>query len=147
MYKLTTLILLPFLLSFTFVNPQDCGDGNIYSRSKQTANYDSFDGFHKISSLPKMKGGNRRLLKIIRKNLRLSDVAKTQIFSLNYQFTITCDGQIKDIKALGDIKVKDWTNIVDIIVSTEGKWRPAKKHRKPVDCIYFDRMFINGGNY
>lgn len=125
----------------------DCGDGNVYASKKQTENDKRFESYQKINSAPKFKGGDKKLDNLIRSRLKLSEIAKTQIFNLNYQFTVTCDGKIKNIKQLGDQKANDWTNIVDIIQGTEGSWKPAKKNGNPVDCVYFRTLWVMGNKY
>ncbi|PWL24066.1 MAG: hypothetical protein DCO96_14860 [Fluviicola sp. XM-24bin1] len=85
--------------------------------------------------------------KFVINNLELSEAAKTQIFNLNYQFTVTCDGKIKDVKQIGDSKADDWTNIAEVIKKTEESWTPAKKDGKPVNRVYFSRIFVNGSNF
>jgi len=143
------LIILEVALCFGFttnLNP-DCGDGNVYANKKQTEYDKRFDYYEKISGLPKFKGGDKKLDKVVRKNLELSEVAKTQIFNLNYQFTVTCDGKIKDVKQIGDSRADDWTNISDVIKKTEEDWTPAKKDGKSVNCVYFAKVFVNGSTY
>lgn len=141
------LITLSIFIGFAFTTAPDCGDGKVYANSKQTENDIRFNSYSKISDAPKFKGGDKKLDKLVRENLRLSETAKSQIFNLNYQFTVTCDGKIKDVKQLGDPTVDNWTNIGEVIQATEVDWTPAKKDGKAVDCIYFDKVFINGSNY
>ncbi len=143
------LIILSAALCFGFsTNPtHNCGDGNVYANKKQTEYDKRFDNYEKISGLPKFKGGNKKLDKFVRNNLKLSEIAKAQIFNLNYQFTVTCDGIIKDVKQIGDSRADDWTNISEVIKKTQENWTPARKDGKPVDCIYFSRIFVNGSNY
>jgi hypothetical protein len=138
----TLLLILTTFLMISMSTP-DCGDGTVYANQKQTENDKRFDDYQKIDEVPQYNGGDKKLDKLIRSKLKLSKVAKTQIFNLNYRFTVTCDGKIKDVKQIGDSKIDDWTNIVDIIQDTEGNWTPAKKDGKPVDCIYFSKIFIN----
>lgn len=144
--KIILLILTTFLL-FAFTPNPDCGDGKVYANKKQTEYDKRFDDYNKIDDVPKYKGGDKKLSKLIQSNLKLSNVAKTQIFNLNYQFTVTCDGKIKDVKQIGNSKADDWTNIVEIIKTTEANWTAAKKDGQPVDCVYFSKIFINGSNY
>lgn len=144
--RIFTILAVLFLCGFTPTDPV-CGDGTIYANKKQTQ-YDSrFDDYPKIGGLPKFKGGEKGLEKLIQKQLKLSSVAKTQMFRLNYQFTVSCEGKISDIKTLGSPKVAEWTNIVEIIKATEGAWSPAKKGGKAIDCVYFNKLSINGSNY
>jgi hypothetical protein len=141
------LIILTSICFLSFAPTPECGDGAIYASTKQTQYDKRFDSYTKINSSPSFKGGDKKLDKLIRSQLKLSSVAKTQIFNLNYQFTVTCDGKITDIKQLGDPKGNDWTNIVEIIASTEGSWKPAVKGGKTVNCVYFRTLFINGSSY
>jgi hypothetical protein len=122
-------------------------DKVIYANKQQTEYDDRFNNYEKINGIPKIKGGDKKLDKIIRKNLKLSETAKTQFFMLNYQFTVNCEGEIKDVKQIGDPKADSWTNIKEVIMKTEGFWKPAKHKGKPVNCIYFSRISINGGDY
>jgi hypothetical protein len=142
-----TLYFLLTILFLSFAPAPECGDGNVYANATQTQNDNRFADYTKIDGIPEYKGGEKKLDKLILAQLKLSDVAKTQIFNLNFQFTVTCDGKIKDVKQIGDPKANDWTNIVEIIQGTEGSWTPAKKDGQPVDCIYFDKVFINGSKY
>lgn len=143
----TILLILTTFLIFAFTLNPDCGDGNVYANKKQTEYDKRFDSYLKIDGVPKYKGGDKKLDKLIRSKLKLSEIAKTQFFYLNYQFTVTCDGKIKDTKQIGDQKAEDWTNIVEIIHGTEGEWTPAKKDGKTVDCVYFSKILINGGQF
>ncbi len=143
----TFLLILTAFMIFGFTPNPDCGDGKVYANKKQTEFDKRFDSYPKINGVPKFKGGDKKLDKLIRSKLKLSDVAKTQIFNLNYQFTVTCDGKIKDVKQIGDSKADDWTNIVEIIQGTEVDWTPAKNDGKTVDCVYFSKIFINGSQY
>lgn len=143
----TIFLTLTTFLIFSFTHTTDCGDGSVYANKKQTAYDKRFDNFQKIGGVPKYKGGEKKLEKLIRSKLKLSGVAKTQVFYLTYQFTVTCAGKIKDVKQIGDSKAEDWTNIVEIIQGTEADWSPANKDGKPVDCVYFNKIFINGSQY
>lgn len=143
----TILFTLLLCLGFAFNNPSTCGDGTVYANDKQTEYDDRFDDYPKIKGLPKFKGGSKQLKAIVLEKLVLSDVAKTQIFRLNYQFTVSCDGKIKDLRQIGDPKADDWTNIEEIIESTEADWSPAKHKGNPVDCIYFHSITINGSRF
>lgn len=143
----TILLTLTTLLILSFTKAPDCGDGSVYANKKQTEYDKRFESYQKIDGVPKYKGGDKKLDKLIRSKLKLSDVAKTRIFNLNYQFTVTCDGKIKDVKQIGDSKADDWTNIVEIIMGTDADWTPAEKDEKPVDCVYFNKIFINGSQY
>jgi hypothetical protein len=141
------LILISIAICFGFTNAEDCGDETVYANVEQTQYDKRFESFTKIDGIPKFNGGNKKLDQIVRENLELSDVAKTQFFRLNYQFTVTREGKIKDVKQIGDSKADDWTNIGDVIKSTEGDWTPAEKDGNPVDCIYFRKISINGASY
>ena len=141
------LITLTVLLGLSFTTSSDCGDGNTYANKKQTENDDRFKDYKKITGIPKFKGGDKKLDKFVQKNLELSEVAKTQMFNLNYQFTVTCEGKIKDVKQIGDSRADDWTNISEVIKKTEGSWTPAKKDGKTVHCVYFNKIFVSGSNY
>lgn len=140
------LFFIPVIFLFCFP-VTDCGDGNVYANKEQTQFDKRFDSYTKISGCPKFEGGDKKLDKLIGKNLKLSATAKTQIFNLNYRFIVTCEGKIKDVKQIGDPKADDWTNISEIIEGTEGKWTPAQKDGKPVDCVYFRTFFVNGSSY
>lgn len=141
------LIILTILLTYGFSQNSDCGDGTVYANKKQTKFDDRFGDYPKISGVPKFKGGDTKLNSIVLENLKLSDVAKTQIFRLNYQFTVTCEGKIKDVKQIGNPMVDGWTNIINVIQSIESDWTPAKNKGKTVDCIYFSSLTINGSKY
>ena len=141
------LIILTSICFLSFAPTPECGDGTVYASAKQTKYDKRFDSYTKINSSPSFKGGDKKLDKLIRSQLKLSSVAKTLIFMLNYQFTVTCDGKITDIKQIGNAKFDDCTNIVEIIASTEGSWKPAVKSGKRVDCVYFRRLNIIGSSY
>lgn len=141
------LILLTISLCYAFTLNSDCGDGTIYANEKQTQYDKRFDSYPKIDGVPTFMGGDKKLQSIVLDNLQLSDVAKTQIFRLNFQFTVTCEGKIKDVKQIGSPQADDWTNIVEIIEGTEGDWTPAEYKGKVVDCVYFTKVTVNGGNY
>lgn len=143
----TLTVLFTSFLIFSFTANNDCGDGTIYANQKQTQYDKRFDEYTKIEGIPKFKGGKKKLDKLILANLKLSATAKNQIFNLNYQFVVTCDGKIQDVKQIGDPKANDWTNIAEIIQGTETHWQPAHKDGAPVDCIYFGKIFINGSQY
>jgi len=138
-------VLLMFSLLVSFTIPIDCIDTTIYVNEKQTKYDRRFDDYERIKGCPKYKGGDFKFEQLIDKNLKLSSEAKTQIFNLNYQFTVLCDGRIVNAKQMGDSRAENWTNIVEIIKGTEGQWTPAKKNDKPVSCIYFAKMFVDGG--
>ena len=123
----------------------ECGDGNIYASKKHSKFDKRFDSYKKIDDLPSIKEGDMN--KIIKNNLKLSQEAKKAIFRLNYMFTVTCDGKIENIKVLGDSKMLDWTNVDEVIESTSGQWKPAKKDGIEVDCVYFSKVTIVGSNY
>lgn len=144
--KIILAVLLAFV-GYAFAPSADCGDGVVYANTKQTEYDKRFDAYPKIKGAPKFKGGDKELAKLIREKLRLSDIAKSQVFNLNYQFTVTCEGKIKDVRQIGSPKADDWTNIVEIITSTDGSWEPAKKEGKVVDCVYFSKLFVNGTTY
>ncbi len=142
------LFLLITTSSLKFLYSQDnCNSTKVYANKKQTEFDTRFNSIDKIKSSPKFKGGEKKLTKLIRENLKLSDVAKSQVFNLNFQFTITCDGEIVDVKQIGDQKMDNWTNISEVIQTTKGLWTPAKENGENVNCIYFQKIFINGSNY
>lgn len=143
----TLLIAVTFFFGFMPGAKPDCGDGTVYANEKQVKYDERFKEYTTISSCPEYKGGDKKLDEYIRSNLKLSDKGKTLIFNLNYKFTITCEGKIKDFVQLGDPVFKEVTNIVDVIQATEGNWKAAEKDDKPVDCIYFRKLFINGTTY
>ena len=143
--KTLTLFFALFLLSFT--SDHSCGDGKVYANRKQTQYDNRFDNYPKIDGVPKFKGGEKKLDQFVQNNIVLSDVAKTQVYNLNYKFTVTCEGKIEDVIQIGDPKADDWTNIGEVIHQTEGKWKPAIQNGKPVDCVYFNRTFLNGSRY
>lgn len=124
-----------------------CGDNTVYANKKQTEHDSRFDSFPKIKEIPKYTGGEEELHRLVKQNLELSDAAKTQIFRLNFRFTVTCEGRISNVMQIGNKKADDWTNIKEVIQSTEGKWTPAKKNGQPVDCVYFTALTINGSEY
>jgi hypothetical protein len=140
-----TLLLLCTLLGWSTLSAQPCGDGTLYVSKIQTARdglcdqYPKLDGFE---GMPRFKEGNENLEKMIRSKLKLSEEARAHIFNLNFRFTVTCDGHVKDVKQIGAPFMDTWTNIVEIISATTD-WGPAKKNGKPVDCISFGRMVID----
>ena len=134
-------------LCFAFTVNTDCGDGTVYANNKQTEYDERFDSYIKINGCAKFKGGEEEFDQLIRDKLKLSETAKNQIFNLNFQFTVTCDGKIKDVKQIGDPMANDWTNIAEIVQSTEGEWSPAKNGGQTVDCVYFDKVLIVGSKY
>tara|TARA_R110002111_G_scaffold116280_3_gene177613 strand:- start:242 stop:688 length:447 start_codon:yes stop_codon:yes gene_type:complete len=145
-----TIIFLTLNLIFigiSFGQKVDCGDGITYSNEKQTKYDKRLSEYPKIESSPTYSDGKDELNKLIESNLKVNEQGKDIIFRLNYMFTITCDGQIKDFKTLGDSELSNLTNIKDIIAETNGKWLPAKKDGKPVDCIYFAKKTIVGNKY
>lgn len=126
-----------------------CGDGKLYAWKQQTANDPRFSTFPKITgkrSGPEYTSGNKQFDRYIRERLVLEDEAKQHTFVLNYYFTVKCDGTIGDVEILGDPVVKEWTNIASIVQHTTG-WQPAEKNGKPVDCIYFRMLPINGTEF
>jgi hypothetical protein len=124
-----------------------CGDGKVYSNKAQTEFDKRFDSYPKTVECPQFKGGKKALDQLIQQKMKLNATAKSQIFNLNYKFTVGCDGKIKDIKQIGDAKMDNWTNIVAIIKGTAGKWTPAKKNGIAVDCVYFGTFMINGSKF
>ena len=136
-----------FFIGITFGQESECGDGIIYSNEKQTKYDKRLADYPKIESVPTYSDGKEELKKLIESNLKVKDEGKEIVFRLNYMFTITCDGKIKDFKTLGDSKLSDLTNIQDIIAGTSGKWIPAEKDGKPVDCVYFAKKTIVGNKY
>jgi hypothetical protein len=146
--KLFFAFLLLFLLAFTYRIP-GCGDGKLYAWEKQTGNDTRFAGFPKITGKkngPEYESGDKKLDQLIREKLVLSDEAKKHRFVLNYYFTVQCDGSIATIVILGDPVVQEWTNIENILLHTRG-WKPATVNGKPVDCIYFRTLPINGSEF
>jgi hypothetical protein len=141
------LLIFTIISIFGFTLKPACGDGKVYANKKQTENDTRFDAYLKIDEVPKYKGGVKKLDKLILSKLKLSEAAKKQFFNLNYQFTVTCDGTIEDVKQIGDPTADDWTNIAEIIKATEVDWTPAKKDGITVDCVYFSRILINGSQY
>lgn len=141
------LFTLVILLGFGFTLNSDCGDGTVYANKEQTGTDKRLAAFPKIDGIPKFKGGDKRMDKLIRAKLKVVETAKSQVFNLNYIFTVTCDGKIKDFKTIGDAAMEDWTNVSKIIMETEADWTPAQKDGKNVDCIYFRKLFINGSDY
>ena len=137
---------LAVILTLGFRNEGECGDGTVYANKDQTENDSRFDAYTKIKGVPEYKDGDKKLDALIKSKLVL-DSARNGMFVLNYMFTMTCDGKIKDFKTLGDPRMATWTNIAEIIQGTEADWSPAKKDKKAVDCIYFRRLFINGNDY
>jgi hypothetical protein len=130
------------------ISAQECGDGVTYASQKQTEFDKRFDAYPKLNGnkgMPKFKGGDEKLDELIRSHLKLSEEARTQIFNLNFKFTITCDGRLKDVVQIGDKRADSWTNIAEIIPSSG--WEPARKDGKPVDCVYFGKVMVNGSQY
>ena len=125
----------------------ECGDGITYSNEKQTKYDKRLADYPKIESVPTYSDGENELNKLIEAKLKLKEQGKELIFNLNYTFIISCEGQIKDFKTLGDFKLSDLTNIQEIITETNGKWIPAEKDGKPVDCLYFAKKLIVGNKY
>jgi hypothetical protein len=124
-------------------------DERIFAWEQQTANDERFVDFPKVSGKkngPKYVGGDKALDKLIREKLILSKEAQEHVFNLNYYFVVNCDGSIGDVVILGDEIVAEWTNIRNIIVHTMG-WQPALFNKKPVNCIYFRTLMINGKDY
>lgn len=140
-------ILAAFLALISLERGIDCGDGIIYSNEEQTKYDQRFVDYPKIASVPAYKEGKDQLNKLIEEKLKVKDEGKQIVFRLNYMFTITCDGQIKDYKELGDSKLSNLTNMQDIIEGTKGKWTPAEKDGKSVDCIYFAKKTVDGSKY
>ncbi len=126
---------------------QKCGDGKTYASKEQTENDNRFDDYKKITSHPEFKGGKDKLDSLIRSQLKVAPRGKTMVFKLNYTITVTCDGNVKDAKLLGNADYADLTNIIEIISTTSGQWKPAKKSGVEVDCIYFGKMTVVGIKY
>jgi hypothetical protein len=145
MKTLLTSVFALFIFSTTTI--AQCGDGKVYSNKAQTEFDKRFDSYPKTVECPAFKGGKKALDQLIQQKMKLNATGKTQVFNLNYKFTVGCDGKIKDIKQIGDAKMDDWTNIVAIIKGTAGKWTPAKKNGIAVDCIYFGTFAINGSKF
>jgi hypothetical protein len=127
--------------------PSDCGDGITYASKAQTENDERFADFPKIDATPKFKGGDKKLMRLIKNRLELSEVAKKEIFNLNFALTVNCDGTLRDIKSLGDPKAHDFTNIVDVLYETAGMWTPAAHNAIPVNCVYVGSFFVYGDEY
>jgi hypothetical protein len=127
--------------------PNDCGDGVTYASKAQTENDQRFADFPKIDATPKFKGGDKKLMRLIKNRLELSEVAKKEIFNLNFALTVNCDGTLRDIRPLGDPKSFDFTNIVDILYETAGMWTPAAHNAIPVNCVYVGSFFVYGDEY
>lgn len=127
--------------------PHDCGDGITYASKEQTENDDRFADFPKIDAAPKFKGSDKKLKRLIKNRLELSEEAKKEIFNLNFALTVNCDGTLRDIKNLGDPKGHNFTNIVAILFETAGMWTPAMRNGVPVDCVYFTTFFVYGPDY
>jgi len=132
----------------TKITPK-CGDGTIYALEAQTTNDERFSEFKKITGKKnsiKFPGGDKTLDKLLREKLILTDEAQQEVFNLNYYFVVNCDGSIGEVTILGDPIVANWTNIANMIKHTMG-WQPAMIAGKPVDCIYFRTLLIQGNNY
>lgn len=140
-------ILLAFLAFISLEQSSDCGDEVTYSNEEQTKYDQRLSDYPKIASAPEYKEGKDELNKLIEEKLKVKEEGKQIVFRLNYMFTITCDGQIKDFKELGDAKLSNLTNMQEIIEGTKGKWIPADKDGKPVDCIYFSKKTVVGSKY
>lgn len=140
---------LPLVLAafFAFAPTTNCGDGTTYASAAQTENDARFADFPKIDSAPKFKGGDKKLNRLIKNRLELSEEAKKEIFNLNFALTVSCDGTLRDIKSLGDPQARDFTNIVDILYETAGMWTPAAHNGAPVDCVYVGSLFVYGDEY
>ena len=136
-----------FFVGFSFGQETECGDGITYSNEKQTKYDKRLSEYPKIESVPTYSDGRDELNKLIESNLKVSENGKNIVFRLNYMFTVTCDGQIKDFKTLGDPKASELTNMEEIIKMTIGNWKPAVKDGQPVDCVYFEKKTIVGNKY
>lgn len=148
MKKIILLLTLNMILvGFSFGQKTKCGDGITYSNETQTKNDERLNDYPKIEGLPTYTGGKMELEKLIEVNLKISENAKDLVFRLNYIFTVTCEGKIKDFKTLGDPKASKLTNMKEIIEATSGNWIPAEKNGKAVDCIYFAQTTIGGNTY
>lgn len=134
-------------IGISFGQEIECGDGVTYSNEQQTKYDKRLTDYQKIESVPTYSDGKDELNKIIESKLKVNEQGKNIVFRLNYMFTITCDGQIKDFKTLGDSELSNLTNIEEIIAETNGKWIPAEKDGKPVDCIFFAKKTIVGNKY
>jgi hypothetical protein len=144
------LLAFSLLLLFSFTNSvPDCGDGTLYAWEQQTGKDSRFSGLPKVSGKkngPAYESGDKKFDQLIREKLLLSDEAKKHVFVLNYYFTVQCNGDIADVVILGDPVVAEWTNIENIVLHTKG-WKPATRYGKPVDCIYFRTLPINGSDF
>jgi len=125
----------------------ECGDGTTYSNEGQTKYDKRLADYPKIENVPTYSDGKEALNELIESKLKVKEKGKEIVFRLNYMFTISCDGEIKDFKTLGNSMFSDLTNIQEIITETKGKWIPAEKEGKPVDCIYFAKKTIVGSKY
>ncbi len=142
-----TILVLTSILLTTFSFTQTCSDTTIYANSKQTKYDNRFSNYKKIKSQPKYSGGSKKFESYLRENLIVDARFKNEIFNLNYQITISCDGKIIEAKTLGDKRFGEITNFIEIAQKTEGNWKAAKNKGKEVNCIYFGKMFVNGSLY
>ena len=140
-------ILIILIALISFGQETECGDGITYSNEKQTKYDKRLNDYPKIESVPTYSDGKDELSKLIETNLKVSEKAKDIVFRLNYVFSVTCEGEIKDFRTLGNPKASEQTNMKDIIEGTKGNWNPAEKDGKVVDCIYFAKKTIVGNKY
>ena len=140
-------LLIIFITVLSFFQNTECGDSVTYANETQTKYDKRLSDYLKISSVPTYSEGEEAFNKLIDTQLNVKDAGKQLVFRLNYRFTVTCNGEIKDFQSLGSAKSSDLTNMQEIIKSTTGKWVPAEKDDKPVDCIYFAKKTIIGSNY
>lgn len=143
-------ILLKFLLLFSIPvltgvsNQPDCGDGTTYANREQTKHDKRFHSFKKIKSVPEFLGEYEEFNHFILANYIKYDVAQSDIQLVEYQFTITCEGKLKGLKCLGEGNIIDWPIIEEIILNSRNKWKPATKSGLNVDCIFFNKIVLNG---
>ena len=148
MNKITVYILINILfVGAIFGQEEACGDGITYANEKQTKNDRRFASYSKIEGIPTFNDGLDAFNKLVETNLKVNKEGKDMVFRLNYMFIVGCDGKIMGFITLGNAIFSDLTNIEEIIISTNGKWTPAIKDGKAVDCIYFSKKTIVGSNY
>jgi hypothetical protein len=143
----TTLLLFTLLFSSIVIHGQSCVDTTIYANAKQTKYDNRFSSYKKIKSQPKYSGGPKKFEKYLRAHLVVDPRFKNEIFNLNYQIVISCEGEIIEAKTMGDKRFGEITNFIQIAHKTAGEWKPAKKNGESVNCIYFGRLFVNGSLY
>ncbi len=92
-------------IGISFGQDTECGDGIVYVNEQQIQYTKRLSAYPKIKSVPTYYYGKNELNKLIESNLKVNEKAKNIVFLknkntflLNYKFTITCDGQVKDFK-------------------------------------------------